>query len=83
MVIGECRTIQYGCEECGTIQYGYGECGTIQDSDENVFHLENPVNFYFKVICYATIIQKNSRLFDEGYFKNISAKNNFNIQTCI
>ena len=55
---------------CGSIQYGYRKCGTIQYSDENVFHGENPVNLYFKVICYATIIQKkNSCLFDEVYLK--------------
>ena len=47
-------------------------CGTIQYSYENVLHLENSVNLYFKVICYATIIQKNNRLFDDVYFKNIS-----------
>ena len=78
-----CGTIQYGQPECGTIQYGYGECGTVQYSYENVFHLENRVNLYFKVICYAAIIQKNNCLFDEEYFKSISSKNNFNIQTCI
>ena len=73
----------YDYRECGTIQYGYRECGTIQCSYENVLHLENQVNLYFTFFCYAIIIQKNNRLFDEVYFKNISAQNNFNIPTCI